>query len=64
MPNSSDTFKTGEIVLFDGDYECLLCRQMDKTTVRTLQKGRIFPSCEACGTKDGTYRLTGRPARK
>jgi hypothetical protein len=65
MPNSSDTFKTGEIAIFDGEYECLMCKQTGKTTVRPLQKGKIFPYCDVCGIKDGTYRLlAGKPARK
>ncbi len=64
MPNSSDTFKTGEIVATGGEYECLMCRQMGKVTLRALEKGKIFPYCDACGIKDGTYRLTSRTGKR
>ena len=66
MPNTTDNFKTGEIVLADGDYECLICRQMGVRTVRRFEQGKIFSYCDACGVKDGTYRLIpgapGKPA--
>ena len=62
MPNSSETFKTGEIALQAGDYECLMCRQMGKETIRAFEKGTIFAYCEGCGVKDGTWRL--RPSTK
>jgi hypothetical protein len=64
MPNSTGTFKTGEIVPHDGDYECLICRQMGKRTVRPFQEGRIFSYCDGCGVKDGTYRLIPAGPRK
>jgi hypothetical protein len=64
MPNSSDTFKTGEIVVLGGEYACLVCRQTGTTTVRSLEKGKILPYCDVCGTKDATYRLAGRPASR
>jgi hypothetical protein len=63
MPNSSDTFKTGERVLLAGDYECLICRSMGKATRLTLEVGTIFPFCPGCETKDATYHLVGRPAK-
>ena len=63
MPNSSDTFKTGERVLFAGDYECLICRSMGKTTVVKLEAQKIFPFCSGCGTKDATFHMVGRPGK-
>lgn len=63
MVNSSDTFKTGERVLADGEYACLLCGQAGKVTTKSLAKGAIFPFCDGCDTKDATFRLSARPAR-
>ena len=64
MPNSTGSFKKGEKVLFSGDYECLHCRQLEKTTVKALAEGALFPHCDVCGTKSCTYRIKGeRPAR-
>jgi len=63
MPNSSDTFKTGERVLFAGDYDCLICKSMGKATRLTLEEQKIFPFCPGCETKDATYRRVGRPAK-
>lgn len=60
MPNSSNTFKTGETVLFEGEYECLNCRSLGKKTVKKLSPGKIFPYCDGCETKDATWRLTGK----
>jgi len=57
MTNSSDTFKTGEIGDHSALFLCLNCMQAGKTTEVSMQKGAIFPYCEACGTKDATYRL-------
>lgn len=57
MPNTSDTFKTGEKVIIDGAYECVHCQTDGKSTIRRLSTGEIFPHCEDCGTKDSTYRL-------
>jgi hypothetical protein len=64
MPNSSDTFKTGERVLQEGEYHCLICRQMGKSTALQAAKGQIFPHCEACESKDATYRLAAKGVTK
>ncbi|HZE89048.1 MAG TPA: hypothetical protein VE404_05840 [Verrucomicrobiae bacterium] len=61
MPNSSDTFKTGELVLEAGGFECLICRSMGKRTTVTLEKGAIVPFCPGCETKDATYAFVGAP---
>jgi len=63
MPNTTDTFKTGEIVLIDGEYECLICRQGGTRTVSRYEKGKIFSYCDACGVKEGAYRLVPAASR-
>jgi len=55
MVNTSDTFKTGERVIAAGDYECLICKSMGKTTTITLEAQKIFPFCPGCETKDATF---------
>ncbi len=57
MPNSSGTFKTGEVITKAGDYECLNCKQTGSRTVLTLEAGRLFPYCAVCNFKDNTYKL-------
>lgn len=61
MPNSSDTFKTGERVLQAGAFECLICRSMGKKTSVPLEKDAIVPFCPGCETKDATYEFVGAP---
>jgi len=61
MSNSSETFKAGETVLTGGNYECLMCRQDGKESIRAFEKGKIVGYCEGCGIKDGTWRL--KPAK-
>jgi hypothetical protein len=64
VANTSGSFKTGEKVLFDGEYECLDCRQLGKATVKRLTEGSIFPYCDVCEAKDCTYKLRGeQPGR-
>jgi hypothetical protein len=60
LANTSDSFKTGEMVILDGDYLCVECQQTGKSTIRSLEKGKIFPYCDTCGKKDSTYRLTSK----
>jgi NAD-dependent SIR2 family protein deacetylase len=57
MPNTSNSFKTGEKVIIDGEYECVHCQQIGKRTARSLSVGDLFPHCDECGTKDSTFRL-------
>lgn len=57
MPNSSDTWKTGEHAAASAAYLCLNCMQGGKSTEITVEKGAIFPHCETCGSKDATYQL-------
>jgi len=60
MPNSSQTWKTGEKVLETGEYECLNCRQGGKASHVTLDEGNLFPYCAVCDLKDNTYRKLPR----
>ena len=61
MANSSDTFKTGEMVPGAGEFECLICRSMGKKTSVTLQNDAIVPFCPGCETKDATYERMPAP---
>ena len=60
MPNSSGTWKTGERCIEAGEYECLNCRQIGKTTHVRVETGAIFPYCAGCDLKDNTYKLLSR----
>ena len=62
MPNSSDTWKTGERVVKPGSYQCIDCRERGSSTVVTLAADLIFPYCTVCDIKDNTYKYLG-PSR-
>ncbi len=64
MTNSSDTFKTGEKATEAGQFSCLNCRQMGKSTTIEMEKGAIFLHCTVCETKDATWRLVLKPVRR